>query len=224
MIRNVISWWRHQMETFSAHYWTFERGIHRWPVNSPHKGQRRGALLFSLISACMNGWLNNREAGDLGRHRAHYDVTVMSNKNIIVKIKRWVVWKALIKELPENTAPGLATFVNTRRRKSFIFLVLAIPSTHNSKLFYQIIHRENRDDCMNPLATQWSVCPTGEEVFVCVVKAWYPIQCIQWVALTLLYWGFDIIFCELGLSIYPYLSTLIQWHLSNGMTALGPVK
>ena len=58
-------------------YWPFVRGIHRSPVNSPHKGQWRGALIFSLICAWINGWLNNREAGDLRRHRAHYDVIVM---------------------------------------------------------------------------------------------------------------------------------------------------
>ena len=53
------------------------RGIHRFPVNSPHKGQRRVALMFSLICVWINGWVNNREAGDLRRYRAHYDVTVM---------------------------------------------------------------------------------------------------------------------------------------------------
>ena len=53
-------------------YWTFVRGIHRFPVNSTHKGQWRGALMFSLICVWING-----EAGDLRRHRAHYDVTVM---------------------------------------------------------------------------------------------------------------------------------------------------
>ena len=58
-------------------YWPFVRGIHRSPVNSPHKGQRRGVLMFSFICASVNGWVNNREAGDLRRHRAHYDVTVM---------------------------------------------------------------------------------------------------------------------------------------------------
>ena len=58
-------------------YWSFVRGIHRWPVNSQHKGQWRGALMFSLICAWINGWANNREAGDMRRHRAHYDVTVM---------------------------------------------------------------------------------------------------------------------------------------------------
>ena len=30
-------------------YWPFVRGIHRPPVNSPHKGQWCGALMFSLI-------------------------------------------------------------------------------------------------------------------------------------------------------------------------------
>ena len=69
------SWWRHQMETFSellAHC-----AGNSSPVNSPHKGQWCGALVFSLICAWINGWVNTREAGDLRRHRAHYDVTVM---------------------------------------------------------------------------------------------------------------------------------------------------
>ena len=47
------------------------------PVNSPHKGLWRGALMFSLICAWINGWVNNLEAGDLRRHSTHYDVTVM---------------------------------------------------------------------------------------------------------------------------------------------------
>ena len=47
------------------------------PVNSPHKGQWLGALIFALICARINAWENNREAGDLRRYRAHYDVTVM---------------------------------------------------------------------------------------------------------------------------------------------------
>ena len=53
------------------------RGIHRSPVNSPHKGQWRGALMFSLICAWMNGWVNIGEAGDLRRHRIYHDVIVM---------------------------------------------------------------------------------------------------------------------------------------------------
>ena len=52
-------------------------GIHRSPVNSPHEGQWRRALVFSLIYAWINDWANSGEAGDLRRHRTHYDVTVM---------------------------------------------------------------------------------------------------------------------------------------------------
>ena len=39
--------------------WPFVRGIHRSPVNSPHKSQWRGALMFSLICVWINGWVNN---------------------------------------------------------------------------------------------------------------------------------------------------------------------
>ena len=75
---DVIKW------TYFPRYWTYVRGIHRSSVNSPHKGQWRGALMFSLIYARMNGWVNNREAGDLRRHRADYDVTVMAYKHVYV--------------------------------------------------------------------------------------------------------------------------------------------
>ena len=64
---DVIKW------KYFPRNWPFVRGIHRSPVNSPHKGQIRCVLMFSLI----NGWVNNREAGDLSRHGAHYDVIVI---------------------------------------------------------------------------------------------------------------------------------------------------
>ena len=57
-------------------YWPFVRGLHRSPLNPPHKSQWRGALMFFFICA-INGWVINREAGDLRRHCAHYDVIVM---------------------------------------------------------------------------------------------------------------------------------------------------
>ena len=70
------AWWRHQMETFSA-LLVLCAGNSPVPVNSPHKGQWRGALMFSLICTWINAWVNNPEAGDLRRHRAHYDVIAM---------------------------------------------------------------------------------------------------------------------------------------------------
>ena len=72
-----ITWWHHQWKHF-LRYWPSVRGIHRSPVNSPHKGQWRGALMFSLICAWINSWVNNSEAGDLRHHRTHYDVILMN--------------------------------------------------------------------------------------------------------------------------------------------------
>ena len=57
--------------------WPFVQWIHRTPVNS----HWRGASMFSLIRAWINGWVKNGEAGDLGRHRAHYDVTIVNKPN-----------------------------------------------------------------------------------------------------------------------------------------------
>ena len=50
MVNIYPPWWRHQMEIFWR-YWPFVRVIHPLPVNSPHKGQWREALKFSLIDA-----------------------------------------------------------------------------------------------------------------------------------------------------------------------------
>ena len=78
------SWWRHQMETFSA-LLALCAGNSPVPVISPHKGQWRGILMFSLICAWINDWVNNREAGDLRRHHGYHDVIVM----LAVSCKPW---------------------------------------------------------------------------------------------------------------------------------------
>ena len=68
---DVIKWKHFQR------YCPFGPGIHQPPVDSPHKVQWREALMFSLICAETNSWANNPDAGDLRRHRANHDVTVM---------------------------------------------------------------------------------------------------------------------------------------------------
>ena len=79
---NPIQWLtiprsHHQMETFSA---LLALCAGNSPVYGefPHKGQWRGALMFSLICAWINRLVNNHEAGDLRRHRAHYNISVVS--------------------------------------------------------------------------------------------------------------------------------------------------
>ena len=64
------------METFSA-LLAICAGNSPVPGEFPHKGQWRGAFMFSLICAWINRWVNNREAVDFRRYRTHYDVIVM---------------------------------------------------------------------------------------------------------------------------------------------------
>ena len=71
-----MAWWCHQMETFSA---LLALCAGNSPVNSPHKGQWCGALMFSLIYAWTHGWVNNQDTDDLRFHWAHYDITVMGH-------------------------------------------------------------------------------------------------------------------------------------------------
>ena len=75
MNSNILrSWWRHQMKTFFA---LLAICAGNSPVNSSHKDQWPGALMFSLIWAWVNHRVNTGEIGDLKRYRAHYDVIVM---------------------------------------------------------------------------------------------------------------------------------------------------
>ena len=70
-------------------YWPYVRGIQRSSVNSPHKGQWRGTLMFSLI-CWTNRWTNHVKAGELRRHRSHYDVISMF---AIFQSQQWKGWK-----------------------------------------------------------------------------------------------------------------------------------
>ena len=58
-------------------YWPLVMGIHQSQLDSHNKGQWRETLMFSFVCAWTKGWANNLYVGDLRRHRAHFDVTVM---------------------------------------------------------------------------------------------------------------------------------------------------
>ena len=66
---DVIKW------KLFPHYWPFVRGSHRSPVNPPHRGHSREALMFSLICALNKrlskqswGWWFETPSGALLRH------------------------------------------------------------------------------------------------------------------------------------------------------------
>ena len=71
-IHDDVIKWKH-----FPRYWPFGREIHRSPVNSPHKGQWRGVLMFSLM--CLNERLSKQSRGWwFEKLSSHYDVTVMT--------------------------------------------------------------------------------------------------------------------------------------------------
>ena len=118
-----FSWWRHQMETFSMLLaLPFVRVIHRSSVVSPHKGQWRGALMFSLVCAWTNCWANNRDAGDLRRHVAHCDITVMHCFLLIApsgygNILLWYVpdwWRTTLQYLVRRTQGEILILSNPK--------------------------------------------------------------------------------------------------------------
>ena len=75
-VRSLSSWWRHQIETFSA---LLAICAGNSPVDGefPAQGQWSGASMIFLICSWMDSWVNNVELGNLRRHRAHYDIRVM---------------------------------------------------------------------------------------------------------------------------------------------------
>ena len=80
--RPSTKWWRHKMESFST--------LLALSVNSPHKGQWRRTLMFPLICAWTNGWVNTRDADDSRSHRVRYDPTVMKwHQGAADSIRRW---------------------------------------------------------------------------------------------------------------------------------------
>ena len=92
MIWHIMVLHTHMLIAITGHMMTSSNGnIFRVigplsAVNYPHKGQWRGALMFSLICAWINGWINNCEPGGLKRHRAHYDVIALT-----IRISYWPV-------------------------------------------------------------------------------------------------------------------------------------
>ena len=90
VIINHAAWRRHQMETFSALLALCEGN---WPVTSEFPAQRSVTRSFDIFFE-INSWINNRGAGNLRRHRAHHDVTVMVEPKWHAHGSRfvWVLW------------------------------------------------------------------------------------------------------------------------------------
>ena len=94
----------------------------------------RGPMMFSLICVWINGWVNNREAGDLRRHRGHYDVIVMMMMNNVVStllllnnthmwlLSRWVIGKQS-RHISTQRAHG--TIITSPLRQNDVIMMLS---------------------------------------------------------------------------------------------------
>ena len=110
------AWWRNQMETLSTTC-HFCGGIHRSTVNSPSQRPVTRALMISLFLAWTNGRVNNRDAGDLRRHRIHCDVIVMDWKMwccmrsyLQIRYECWIPWQSSHQPCTDKQPPAWAPF------------------------------------------------------------------------------------------------------------------
>ena len=68
----------------------FYEGNPRSPVDSHHKGQWSGAWMFPLICSWRNGWANNRDAGDLRRHRPQCNEHTLEYPRFVMSSFIWL--------------------------------------------------------------------------------------------------------------------------------------
>ena len=74
-------------------YWSFVRGINPSPVSSLTKASDAEFWCIFDMRSKKNIWINTRDAGDLRRYRAHYDVTVMYIIQTFGKMTEGISWK-----------------------------------------------------------------------------------------------------------------------------------
>ena len=88
-VENIaVTWWRHEMEAFSA-LLVLREGNPLVAGGFSSQRSVMGSLMFSSICTSTNCWANNRDGGDLRRHRAHYYVIVMKFTEIPYISDKW---------------------------------------------------------------------------------------------------------------------------------------
>ena len=85
-VHNDVIKWKH-----FPHYWPFVRVFHRWiPITKPVT--RSFDIVFDLLPE-QTVEQNNRNACDLRRHCAHYDVTVMYGHCCVIVLISVMFWR-----------------------------------------------------------------------------------------------------------------------------------
>ena len=115
------TWWRHQMETFSA-LLAIRAG--NSPVFGEFPAQRPVTRSFDVFFDCtwINRWVNNDESGDFRRYRTHYDVIVMVWLNLLYRYFHRHVWSLHI-DGNIFCCLHLVKFITVRKYKDHVLLV-----------------------------------------------------------------------------------------------------
>ena len=103
----------------TGHLWgefTGHRGI---PAQRPVK--RSFDVFFDL--PWINGWVNNGEAGDLRRYRAHYDVIVM---DAFVMLAHYRKWRPRLSKLPSLCKKQFIQLVSTVALKGHHYISFSL--------------------------------------------------------------------------------------------------
>ena len=119
------TWWRHQVEIFSALLYLCV-GNSSVNVEFPaHRPVTRGVDVY-LICAPIHGWVNNGEAGDLRRYRAQYEVIVVNTltADIFSNGSEYIRQANIC--LPRETSSVFGILVTVYCRIEIVFKVIAI--------------------------------------------------------------------------------------------------
>ena len=157
------------METFSA-LLALCAGNSPVPVNSPHKGQWRGALMSSFIYAWINDEVNNREAGDLRRQDGHYDVIIIYDKIC----KQLCTFSIQISSIRDN----MHTIDDAWCRTT--------PECIRNRIYrfnktFSICRRNIPGDCINPVKYELSFTKSLQRTLGETENAFWYAQHIPWV-------------------------------------------
>ena len=124
------------------------------------RGQWRGALKFSLICVWINGWVNNREAGDLRRHHGHYDAIIMQlafYDMLFTKTHVDVIWGVFMQAI---VLFGIVSFCGeVFTNNHFAHMKMDFPDFHFSYQNYQALEHDRMFVIIIPIL--FSSCTTS---------------------------------------------------------------
>ena len=210
---HFYSWWRHQMEAFSA---LLAICAGNSPVPGEFPTQRPVTRSFDVYFDLrrINGWVNNREAGDLRRYSAHYDVivmycgvtastpwfwaTVVYISAPFYQIARtaaiWTIVLVGVHRYIVGCKPLMATrLCSVGRTRRHLFGLLLFAVIINLPFFFRFVVKEvpGQKDIYNPVRTNMEKSPWYVIVYnlvFCIIVLNYiiPMGCLIFITVRLL--------------------------------------